>query len=78
MLKQRFFPCHMEALIPLIRLLLFAATFITTTFFAIGTTSLDILLVDAVVEVKRERTAVPSAGAVLPEAVAPRLAAMTA
>ena len=66
-----------KTLIPLVHLLLFAASaaFIT---FAIGTVALHVLLVDAIVEVERERTAVPGASAVLPEAVAPRLAAPAA
>ena len=61
-------------LIPFVRLLFFAATFIIAATFSIRTVALHVLLVDAVVEVERERTAVPSAGAVLPEALTPRLA----
>lgn len=53
---------------------LFAATSVVIVIVATGTVALHVLLVDAIVEVERERTAIPGAGAVLPETVAPRLA----
>ena len=65
-------------LIAFIGLLFFATTFIIAASFTIGTAALHVLLVDAIVEVERERAPVPSAGVVLPEPVAPRLTAMAA
>ena len=65
-------------LIAFIGLLFFASAFIIASAFTVGTAALHVLLVDAVVEVERERAPVPSAGVVLPEPVAPRLTAMAA